>query len=267
MVTVALGCDAGKSTTGAAGRGGTTGSAGSAGTGGTTGAGGAGGGTAGTGAGGRGGAAGGGGRGGSGGAAGTTGGRGGGGGAVCTSTTIPSCTPATSPYASNGWVSNGTFKGYATTFGIGIGGGYILAPPDYDNEGAYTCAAGALYPNTRPESQAGFHWNVNQAMTPANAPPMTVTPIGAGLLINAPGTTRSMRVNLNDATTTWCAYLPQDGGGVIPWSSFKTECWPGGESTAYALQPFVSVQISAPARETEPTCFCFCVVSIAPAAM
>jgi len=164
-------------------------------------------------------------------------------------------------------VSNGTFKGYATTFGIGIGGGYILAPPDYDNEGAYTCAAGALYPNTRPESQAGFHWNVNQAMTPANAPPMTVTPIGAGLLINAPGTTRSMRVNLNDATTTWCAYLPQDGGGVIPWSSFKTECWPGGESTAYALQPFVSVQISAPARETEPTCFCFCVVSIAPAAM
>jgi hypothetical protein len=190
-----------------------------------------------------------------------SGGAGGGAAPQCTDITIPSCSSISSPYAMNGWVMNGNWKGYADVFGIG---NHIIGPSGYDTTDNYLCAAGALTIGTDPHQQAGFAWNVNQAMS-TTAAPMTATPTGGGLMVNAPGTTTTMRVNLNDATTTWCAYLPQAGGGMIPWSSFRTECWPGGQGTAYALQPFLSVQIAAPARESEPTCFCFCVVSIAPA--
>jgi hypothetical protein len=251
----ALGCGDGRSTTGMGGAGGAaSGGGGSAGTSGSAGAGGT------TGVGGRGGAG--------GGAAGTTGaaGRGGTGGAVCTDSTIPSCTATSSPTASNGWFASGSWKGYANVYAAG-GGNYIIAPSSFDLTDNYLCTAGAVGASANPERQAGFVWNVNQAMTPANTPPMTVTPIGAGVLIDAPGTTTEMRVNLNDATTTWCAPLPRAGGGLIPWSSFRTECWPGGQGTPYAMQPFLNIQIAATAREAEPTCFCFCVVSISPAAM
>jgi hypothetical protein len=225
----------GSGATGAAGQSGTGGSAGTTGTAGTTGSAGRGG----------------------------TGGAGGGGGAVCTNTTIPSCSRTTSPYSSNGWVVNGSWKGYADVFNAGFGS-FIIAPSGFDLSDNYLCPAGAVGAGSNPEAQEGFQWNVNQAMSPPNAPAMSVTPTGAGLTINAPGTTTSMRVNLNDGTTTWCAYLPQANGGTIPWSSFKTECWPGGQGTAYAMQPFLSIQIGVPARETDPTCFCFCVVSISP---
>jgi hypothetical protein len=179
--------------------------------------------------------------------------------------TIPSCTQTSSPNASGGWFVNGAWKGYADVFSAGSGN-YIIAPSDFDLSDNYLCPAGSVGASTDPQKQAGFVWNVNQAKSPANAPPMTATPTGTGLFIDAPGTTTSMRVSLNDATTTWCANLPQAGGGMIPWSSFRTECWPGGQGTLYAMQPFLNIQIGVPSRETDPTCFCFCVVSISPVA-
>lgn len=191
-------------------------------------------------------------------------GAGGGGGAPqCPFASIPSCNSVTSPYAANGWVANGGWQGYADPYFAG-GGSEIIAPPDFETAANYICIAGSVGPNSSPESQAGFTWNLNQAMS-LTATPMTVTPTGSGLVINAPGTTTSMRVNLTDGTTTWCAYLPAANGGTIPWSSFKTECWPDGQGTSYAMQALKSVQIAVPASQTDNTCFCFCVVSIAPA--
>jgi hypothetical protein len=140
----------------------------------------------------------------------------------------------------------------------------LEAPSDFETADNTLCVAGNVGANSNAESQAGFAWNVNQAMS-TTASPMTVTPTGTGLTINAPGTTTSMGVNLSDGTTTWCATLPAAGGGTIAWSSFKTECWPDGQGTSYARQPFKSVQMAVPADQTSSTCFCFCVVSIAPA--
>jgi hypothetical protein len=167
------------------------------------------------------------------------------------------------PRCDHGWVVHGGWQGYASPY-FGGGGSEIEAPPDFETAANYLCVAGSVGPSGSPESQAGFQWNLNQAMS-LSATPMGVTPTGNGLVINAPGTTTSMRVNLTDGTTTWCAYLPAAGGGTIPWSSFKTECWATGQGTSYTGQSIESVQIAVPATETDTTCFCFCVVSIAPA--
>jgi len=176
---------------------------------------------------------------------------------------MPTCSSTASPYAANGWVVEGAWKGYADPYLSGFGSEEI-APPEFDTAGSSLCAAGVVGPSSDVESQAGVEWNVNQAMT-AGASAMTVTPTGTGLSINAPGATTAMRVNLTDGTTSWCAYLPAAGGGTIPWSSFRTECWPGGQGTPYAKQPFVRVQVAAVTNGTDYTCFCFCIVSIAPA--
>jgi hypothetical protein len=160
-------------------------------------------------------------------------------------------------------VTEGAWKGHAAPYFGGFGS-QLIAPPDFDTAGSSLCVAGAVGASSDIQSQAGIAWNVNQAMT-TGAPTMSVAPTGTGLSIDAPGTTTAMRVYLSDGTTSWCAYLPAAGGGRIPWSSFNTECWPGGQGTPYAMQPLVQVLIGAVADETVATCFCFCIVSIAPA--
>lgn len=251
------GCSGGTSSTGGVDAAAGVGGGGLSGTGGRGGTGGAG---AQGGAGGRSATGGGGGTAGAGGVGGTGGG---GGSPQCTTFSIPSCTGTSNPYATNGWVAEGAWKGYADPYLAGFGS-LIDAPPDFDTAGSSLCTAGSIGATSDVQTQAGIEWNVNQAMT-TGAPAMSVTPTGTGLSIDGPGTTTAMRVNLTDGTTTWCAYLPAAGGGTIPWSSFNTECWPGGQGTPYTMQPFVKVQVAAVANETDPTCFCFCIVSIAPA--
>jgi hypothetical protein len=282
LIVVSLGCGSGSSTDGRGGGGapgtggaagaggqlgGAGGTAGHAGTGGHAGAGGAAGhagagGVAGhAGAGGAAGHAGAGGAAGAQAGAGGAAGSGGAGGFVCSDLTIPSCSGTPNGSASNGWLTSGTWHGYATDFASGFGN-YIIAPAGFDQSGNYLCTAGSVGSSTDPQKQAGFSWNVNQDMSSPTAPAMTVTPTGWGLAIDAPGTTASMRVTLDDGSTSWCASLPAAGGGMIQWSSFRQECWPGGSGTPYAMQPFSRISIAAVSRETDPTCFCFCVTSL-----
>jgi hypothetical protein len=69
-----------------------------------------------------------------------------------------------------------------------------------------------------------------------------------------------MRVQLSNGTTQWCAAIPA-GGGSIPWSMFKRECWAGGSMEAYSMQAFSKLEIIVPSNSAQPTPFCVCAVS------
>ena len=130
----------------------------------------------------------------------------------------------------NGWFTSGPWHGHADVFiaGLGVTG---VTPSTFTLSDNYLCLRGDADGFTSDGSVAGFVGNVKQAMTMPN-PPMTVTPTGTGLRIDAPGASTSMLAALTDGTTSWCAPIPAANGGMISWSTFRTECWLGEQRHA-----------------------------------
>ena len=78
-------------------------------------------------------------------------------------------------------------------------------------------------------------------------------PTGTGLQVTytkVSGPT-TIRVQIQDATTRWCAPLTTSGA-TIPYTSFNTMCWETAPPAtgAYAKQPITQVQLVAPGGET-----------------
>jgi hypothetical protein len=173
----------------------------------------------------------------------------------------PPCAGAMeSTVATNGYFDNGTWHGYAYTFGPAGQVSPACPTPCYQQSGKYLCASGTLAADPTFSSVVGFGWNVNQptSSTPVGA----VTPTGTGVRINAPGATTSMRIDINDGVNHWCAQLPAVGGGAIPWSMFRRECWAGGVNEQYPMLPFHKMEILVPSSAAQAIPYCVCVVSV-----
>ena len=112
--------------------------------------------------------------------------------------------------------------------------------------------AGTLGPATATNMYIGvvyLGFNINQA---AGATAGTaIVPTGTGLTVtytkvSGPAT---IRIQIQDATTRWCANLTASPA-TIPYTMFNTACWEPTSGVAYAKQPITQVQLVAPGEAT-----------------
>lgn len=168
-----------------------------------------------------------------------------------------------------GYFTSGTWKGFAWTATFGTGG--TIAPANYEGVADWpVCAKGTVAGVADGSNGAMLGWNLNQEPT-TDAPLGTVTPGKMGISVNITATTPAqLRLQIqaadgaDNAMHRWCAEIGTGGANIfVPYSSFNTECWPGGEGVAYdGTTPISQVIVQVPSAETNVN-FDFCVNSIA----
>ncbi|HWP04634.1 MAG TPA: hypothetical protein VNN72_02775, partial [Polyangiaceae bacterium] len=168
---------------------------------------------------------------------------------------------------SGGYVTSpGTtcFHGYAFTAIDSFG--TIIDPEEFGAcaSPSCLCASGTVIGDELFQSYASFGFNVNQEPI-LDAPELTTAPAGAGLQISYTNTGSSdLRVQIASGDTRFC-YEPLVGtSGVItiPYSSFNTECWVGGDGAYFTPgTPITSIQLVMPSKATDVP-FNVCLVSV-----
>lgn len=186
-------------------------------------------------------------------------------------TVATSCT-GTNAAAMNGYIMTSTWMGYSFTLKSGTG---TTVTPDcststaacYATAGSQVCAMGTVAADTTYAAVAGWGWNIDQVMTGSNPPATAIAPMGTGLSVNIPGATADMRLQLSDGAateTTWCASMPANGTGTVPWASFTKTCYDTTKGDPYSMTTKIAkIEVIVPSKSATSTPFCFCVVSIA----
>jgi len=139
-----------------------------------------------------------------------------------------------STFAVDGFGESGPWRGHLYT--LAEGPGSVVSPecneegtaPCFDNAGPELCVGGAVALSYGARIELG--WYLDQAAEPPN-PPGTWALEGSGVAVDVHRVEPStpLRVALySDTGGYWCAELPASGKGVIPWTSFVPECYPGG---------------------------------------
>lgn len=162
----------------------------------------------------------------------------------------------------NGWT------GYLWTAVDDLGG--VIAPTD-GFVGTSLCAEG--YTGASWEGFGIIGFNIAQEIDPETligGVELEIAPSGTGVsvdVINNAGS--SLRVQIqNNLGTFWCAAVPASGTGLIPWSSFNTQCWTdefGMSNTGafYGGEPISQVMVQAPSNSNlTQTPFDFCIISL-----
>jgi hypothetical protein len=177
--------------------------------------------------------------------------------------TVSCSTSPDHPGAVNGYVTAAPWMGYAYTASYGTM--VTVSPmcdaagalPCYKNAAAKLCMMGTVQADTG--SGAIFGWGLSQSMAGGAKAPVTVT--GTGVMVNAPGMTTAMRIQITNGTTEWCAQVPTANTAMIPWSMFKTLCY-GTTGTPFAMTTAITdVQILVPGGSAVQN-YCFCVQGI-----
>lgn len=181
-----------------------------------------------------------------------------------------------------GYHVQGDWAGFAFTFADG--GATITPDADTgyktmtDKDGPY-CAKGTVAATTDYTSIAAVGINTKQDKIP-DAPTGKIATSSTGMVVNIsnPGKSESLRVQIEDGTDPkaadaaqhrWCVNISDfDKDVVIPWESFNTECWSGGDGTAFdPSTPLAKVIIYLPDTGPDGASqnFDFCVNKIGPA--
>jgi xyloglucan-specific endo-beta-1,4-glucanase len=177
-----------------------------------------------------------------------------------------------------GYHVHGDWKGFGFTFATDA---TITPDPDtgftgmIDKDGPY-CVKGTVKGTTDYHSIAAVGFNSNQEKI-EDAPVGKVVSTGSGLLVNIsnPGKTPSLRIQLEDGTDPmaadaaehrWCVNISDfDKDVVIPWDSFNTECWAGGDGTPFdPSTALAKVIVYLPDDGASDQNFDFCVNDIGP---
>lgn len=176
-----------------------------------------------------------------------------------------------------GYVTSGTFHGYAYTFtGPMSGSKATISPMDFMAATQF-CAMGTIQADTTYASVAGMGFNVNQMMaTTATSPEIGMAAAtGTGLVVNvgsvtgltlAAGAGSQLRVQIQ-GTADYCAPVAASGVNMIPWSMFNTKCWNTAETGAMAFTAgsmIKSVALVVPSGATVVGPFNFCLLEARP---
>jgi hypothetical protein len=173
--------------------------------------------------------------------------------------------------AMNGFVTSGTWKGYASTFTSGTT--TVITPvcdaagtaACFQAAGAKLCAMGTVAADLSSASSAGLGFNVNQAMATSAVSPVkgSIAASGTGLALSVTGYIPGMRAQIqNAAGMRWCAALTT-AVASIPWSMFNTMCYAVPQPAAGAFvtgTPIADVEIVIPSQTTLPVQFDFCLL-------
>jgi hypothetical protein len=168
-----------------------------------------------------------------------------------------------------GYFTSGSWKGFAWTATFGVGS--TVMPASFEGVATWpVCASGTVMGVADGSNGAMVGWNLNQEPT-TDAPLGTVMPGNDGISVNITATVPAqLRLQIqaadgaDNALHRWCAEIGTGGANIfVPYTSFNTECWPGGMGTAYdGTVPLTQVIVQVPSAETNVP-FDFCINSIA----
>jgi hypothetical protein len=169
-----------------------------------------------------------------------------------------------------GYFTSGSWKGFAWTDTFPVGGSNTIMPPNFEGVADWPiCASGTVVGVEDGSNGAMVGWNLNQAPT-TDAPLGTVTPGNEGITVNITATVAAqLRLQIQAADGAdnpdhrWCAEIGTGGPKIfVPYTTFNTECWPGGAGVAYdGVTPLTQVIIQVPSQATD-VAYDFCVNSI-----
>jgi hypothetical protein len=172
--------------------------------------------------------------------------------------------------APTGYFTSGTWKGFAwtSTFGVGT----TVMPANFEGVATWPiCASGTVGGVADGSNGAMVGWNLNQESMPPDSPLGEIMPGNEGISVNITANTLAqlrLQIQAADGETNalhrWCAEIGTGGADIfVPYTSFNTECWPGGEGTAYdGSVPLTQVIVQVPSATTD-VAFDFCINSIA----
>jgi len=170
--------------------------------------------------------------------------------------------------APTGYFTSGTWKGFAWTATFGTGN--TITPASFEGVATWpVCASGTVAGAEDGSNGAMVGWNLNQEPT-TDAPLSPITPANEGITVsitaNTPAQLR-LQIQAADGETNaehrWCAEIGTGGPNIfVPYTSFNTECWPGGEGVAYdGVTPITQAIVQIPSTATAVP-FDFCINSI-----
>jgi hypothetical protein len=186
---------------------------------------------------------------------------------------------ATSPnfvVSEGGYVTTLSWQGYAWTATDGKSA-TTITPTDFSTlpAGRQLCASGTV-PGTADYSAVamlGFNLSQEAAMPGGTAPaPSTWTPLDTnqiyGLtynITNRAGTPLRIQIQgpagNTDPNQRWCADVSGQSGSIF-WHTFNTQCWEGGNGTAYnGIDALQSVMVLVPG-DIASRSFDFCIYEI-----
>jgi hypothetical protein len=168
-----------------------------------------------------------------------------------------------------GYFTSGSWKGFAWTATFGVGN--TVMPASFEGVADWPiCASGTVMGVADGSNGAMVGWNLNQEPT-MDAPLGEITPGNEGISVNITANVPAqLRLQIqaadgaDNALHRWCAEIGTGGAAIfVPYSSFNTECWPGGMGTAYdGTVPLTQVIVQVPSATTNVP-FDFCINSIA----
>jgi hypothetical protein len=183
-----------------------------------------------------------------------------------------------------GYVTSGAWHGWAwpATEGPNIGTTIVPKPGDQGGSGfsAVTagsplCVSGTVVADAAYGGVGLLGVSINQDKTPSNAPTNTWTPTGTGVKWQITNTGPSpLRIQINGTagypTQAWCKAIISgtvpSTSGTINWADFNSQCWVGGNGTAYdGTTPLKEVIVVVPGLNTATQDFAFCLEGIGPA--
>jgi hypothetical protein len=169
-----------------------------------------------------------------------------------------------------GYLSRAPWMGYVFTIADSVGS---TVSPLCDTTGCtpawgtQACAKGKVVMNATSSGFAGLAFHANE---PTSGTRSTWTSTGTGIYINIANMPALARLQLQEEVssddTRYCAKIPA-GGGLIPFSEFKTFCWgdPAHPSKAFVVGTAVNeVTINIPGNQTADVPFDFCLIDIQP---
>jgi hypothetical protein len=172
-----------------------------------------------------------------------------------------------------GYFTSGTWKGFAWTATFPTGGSNTVMPANFEGVANWpVCASGTVIGVADGSNGAMVGWNLNQEKV-TDAPLGTITPAKAGIAVSVTANASAqlrLQIQASDGETNaehrWCAEIGTGGADIfVPYTTFNTECWPGGMGTAYdGTVPLSQVIVQVPSAPTD-VAFDFCINSIAEA--
>jgi hypothetical protein len=168
-----------------------------------------------------------------------------------------------------GYFTSGSWKGFAWTSTFGVGN--TVMPASFEGVADWPiCASGTVMGVADGSNGAMVGWNLNQEAT-MDAALGTIMPGNEGISVSITATVPAqLRLQIqaadgaDNALHRWCAEIGTGGANIfVPYSSFNTECWPGGMGTAYdGTVALTQVIVQVPSATTNVP-FDFCINSIA----
>jgi hypothetical protein len=190
-------------------------------------------------------------------------------------------TGGTNPEDITGYFTSGSWHGFAftatyTDTATTADDPNMITPANFEGQTDWPlCVSGTVAAPSADKEYNGamVGWSLNQERMP-DAPLGTIVPSLEGITVSVTAKNNSqaqLRLQIQgpngatDASDRWCTEIGTGGTNIfVPWSTFNTECWAGGDGTPYnGTSPLSQVIVQVPNDPDAALPFDFCLDSVA----